>query len=252
MTLPMKTIRCVLLFLALSLMPGISRAGSLFEMESAYLGDGWFRYRIKTLGDPLFSALDLTSFGVPFTNRVEYGAAPSLWLEAGAESHRVDWIYDSFNAQNPGYEVTFTARSAERNFRTVTTNVLGYSFLFNGGNPGGPPVSAAGVAAFPVLVPCPPAQADGSPPTRTAGFEALPPLKIDRLVTEGSQVRGLVFSWVGDFTVRLQATTNLTEWREVARLFGTGASNLWTTNQPLNARGNFFRLQLVGQGHIPP
>jgi hypothetical protein len=86
---------------------------------------------------------------------------------------------------------------------------------------------------------------------RLSGFEALPPLKIDRLVMAGGNVNGVIFSWSGDFTVRLQVSSNLTQWREAAYLFGTGASTTWITNSPLNSLGNFFRLQLVGLGHIP-
>jgi hypothetical protein len=97
------------------------------------------------------------------------------------------------------------------------------------------------------LVPCLPAQADNSPTNRVSGFDPLPALadlKIDRLVARGGAIEGIGFSYSGDFTVTLQATTNFVQWSDVVRLHGVGVSNVWTTNQPLNSYGNFFRLQL--------
>lgn len=247
----MKTIRCLLALAAILFVAQPAVGDGLFEVESTYLGDGWFKYRVKTLGDPLFPVVDLTSFGVPFTNRVQYGTNTALWAAESFNPHRADWIYDSFSAQGAGYEAVFLARSSERNFRAASIEVLGYSFEFNDGKPGSTNQPAVGRADFSVLIPCAPAQSDNSPTNRVSGFEALPDLKIDKLLTTGGSVNGLSFSWVGDFTVTLQATTNLTQWRDVTRLFGTGSTNLWTTNQPLNSFGNFFRLHLVGQGHIP-
>lgn len=248
----MKTIRCLLLLAALLICGArLAPAASLFEVESAYLGDGWFQYRVKTVGDPLFPVVDVTSFGVPFASRVQYGANPALWISDSTNPNRADWIYDSLNPQPAGYQATFTARSSELGFKTVTTNAVAYSFVFNSGEPGAKNETGFGLAEFAILVPCPPAQSDNSPTNRVSGFEPLPALKIDKLLKSGASFNGVSFSWIGDFTVMLQASSNLNQWRDVARIFGTGASNSWTTNQPLNSQGNFFRLKLVGQGHIP-
>lgn len=235
----------------LSLTAALSFGASLFELESTYLGDGWFRYRVKAVPDQFFHELELTSFGLPFTNRTDYGELPAKWISESSLPHRADWIYDSFDPQLQPYEAVFTARSSETGFRTINAKVLGYSFTYNSGTPGAADVTGAGLADFPVLVPCPPAQADNSPTNRVSGFEALPSLRIQKLEMTGGNVNGITFSGSGDFTVRLQATTNLSDWREVAYLFGSGSSTTWTTNQPLNPLGNFFRLELVGQGHIP-
>jgi hypothetical protein len=224
----------------------------MFEMESAYLGEGWFSYRVKTVGDPRFTNVTLKTVNLPvFLNRVEYGTNAPLWT-ASSDPAGANWNYVSSGAQPPGYQAAFVVRSSERTFRTATIKALAYDFEYFDGTS---TQLASGSAEFSVLVPCPPAQADNSTTNRVSSFDPLPPLadlKIDKLVARGSSIEGVGFSYSGDFTVNLQATTNFTLWRDVVRLFGVGSSNVWTTNQPLNSFGSFFRLQLVGQGHIQP
>src|SRR5688572_7976278 len=152
----MKTIQRLLL---ISLMAAATYATSLFELESKYLGNGWFQYRVKTLSDPAFRSVDLTSFGVPFTNRIAYGTNTVPWTSDASPANRADWIFDSFTSQAQPYEITFLARSSETNFRTVNAKVLGYSFIYNNGLPNSEDLNGVGVADFPVLVPCPPNQA---------------------------------------------------------------------------------------------
>jgi hypothetical protein len=240
-----------LLLIAMALVPSAVFGANLLQVDSKYLGGGQFEYRVKSLPDSLFLALDVTSFGIPFAGRVAYGPVPPKWMADTSSVDRAEWVYDSFDAQPREQEITFTARSTQTTFKTVTARMLGYSFTFNNGQAGSENVDAVGVAEFSILVPCPPSEADNSPTNRVSGFEALPPLRLRKLEMSGGNVNGVTFSWVGDFTVRLQTSANLRNWQDVAYLFGSGSANTWTTNQPLNSFGNFFRLQLVGQGHIP-
>jgi hypothetical protein len=240
----MKTIRHLFSAVLAGLVLQQAATASMFEVESTYVGDGWFSYRVKTIGDPRFTVVTLKTLNLPvFLNRVQYGTNSPSWTPS-ADPIGATWNYVSSGSQPAGYEARFTVRSSERTFRTATVTALGYDFEYVDSST---TQVASGSAEFSVLVPCLPAQADNSPTNRVSGFDPLPPLadlKIDKLVARGGAIEGIGFSYSGDFTVTLQATTNFVQWSDVARLRGVGVSNVWTTNQPLNSYGNFFRLQL--------
>jgi hypothetical protein len=68
-------------------------------------------------------------------------------------------------------------------------------------------------------------------------------------------VSGVDFLWGYDSTLLLQASTDLTTWTNVAYLWSYPPETIWTTDLPLNDFGQFFRLELVANGHqtdLPP
>jgi len=221
----------------------------VFELESRYLGDGWFEYRFRTLEDPFFTRIDLVQLAVfPFTNYVE-SVAPPHWTNAinGAEWNGVR--FDRSMVQPRINEVVFSGRSARLHFRQSTNAFVSlfglsvadvYSFL-NG---------AAGYARMPCLIPCSPEEADGSSPIFVSRVEMIRDIKIDQLIRTNDHVYGLTFSWNEPSTVQLEATHNLTNWTAVARFFGSPPSTTWTTNMPLEDHGKFFRLSLVANRHL--
>lgn len=112
-----------------------------------------------------------------------------------------------------------------------------------------------GYAGFPCLVPCSPEAADGSPTNFSYALKLLPDISIQQLIQSDGVVSGVDFLWEYDSTLLLQASTDLTTWTNVAYLWSYPPETLWTTNTPLNDFGNFFRLELVSNGHqtdLPP
>src|SRR6476660_3028257 len=69
----MKKLHVLMLIACLLLAVQSAHAYVFAELESTYLGDGWFKYRLKSMNDLFFREADLTGFGVSFTNRIDYG-----------------------------------------------------------------------------------------------------------------------------------------------------------------------------------
>jgi hypothetical protein len=101
---------------------------------------------------------------------------------------------------------------------------------------------------LPCLVPCAPEESDGSPSNLVSRLEIVPDLKIDGLIVTNQDVYGLRYSWPAASTVELQASHDLTNWARVARFFGDPPQTTWTTNSPMNAFGEFFRLWVIAAG----
>jgi hypothetical protein len=240
---PMKA-KLILIVLTALLQVWPAAGRNFCELESTYMGEGWFRYRLKSLPDPIFSQVDLTAF-VPssFTNLVESGPLPDNWNNA--------WYFDFTVSQIRPYEVVFSARSSERHFKRES-GTIGISLVFAAPFCA-PPFCEPEVSGFfslPCLVPCPADQADGSATNLLSTIELVPDVRIDKLILHDGAVLGLTYSWVQLSTVRLEGSRDLVGWTNIAYIWGSPPSTTWTTNIPLNEFGIFFRLALVGAGHL--
>ena len=148
--------RFILLVVALLLPTGPVAGRDSIELESTYLGEGWFKYRLKSLPDPFFSQVSLGQFGPSFTNLVEFGLPP--------DHGNTNWFFDFSFSQNRPYEAFFSARSSERHFkRSLGTLIISMeiaepycdpSFCFPGG--------IGGYVNLGCLAPCSADEADGS------------------------------------------------------------------------------------------
>jgi hypothetical protein len=67
---------------------------------------------------------------------------------------------------------------------------------------------------------------------------------IDRLILTNNHIHGLEFQTPSS-KVDLQASFDLQEWVTVGRVPASVPKTVWTTNAPLDAFGQFFRLSLV-------
>lgn len=108
---------------------------------------------------------------------------------------------------------------------------------------------------MPCLVPCSPAEADGSPTNFVYDLKLLPDITINQLIQTNGEIYGVDFTWTNSSTFVLQGTPDLSNWTNIAYLWSYPPETVWTTNVPLNAYGSFFRLALVADGHannLPP
>lgn len=230
----------VLVVNAIGLTAAISR--DVVEVESQYLGNGWFQYSLRTLPDPLIAEI---GFGqlipYPFTNYVA-SIVPPHWTNF---MYQGEWNGIAFDASGPQprlNEINFSVCSSSMYFRQqrygfVTTIAITLADCFRDRYFGG-------YLNLPCLVPCAPEEADGSPLQLVARFELIPDLIINQLILTNGEVHGLTFSGVSIETVELQGSHDLSNWTAVARFPGI-SPGMWTTNSPLNAYGEFFRLRAV-------
>lgn len=219
------------------------------ELQSRYVGDGWFEYRLRTLEDPFLSELTFDQLAPsPFTNYLE-SVVPTNWTNSFRDGEWRGIKFDNSVSQPRITEILFSVKSSSTHFRresygfntgihvTLAEDYFGRESL-------------GGYLNLECLVPCLPEEADGSSPILISSHEFISDILLTELVVTDGSVHGVTFSWDNDSTVQLDASHNLAEWTPVARFFGSPPSTTWTTEESLNSYGTFFRLSLISARHL--
>ena len=225
----------------------------LFRLDSTYLGDGLFEYRLRVLDDPFIATL-----------RIEALSFRGVW--SGPHELPVDWTTNIqtgtlidlrpitlTNLALP-YERVFRLRSAQTNFKQRVSSVvvpLAGQFATNApvfGSSG----SLVGQGAMIALAPCPPEQADGSDTNLTTRFELFRNPVIQELGVVDGAPRFLTLTHQGSAFLRLESSTNLVDWSAVAGFQATNGVNRWTNASGLGAGESFFRLLHLGPASPGP
>ncbi len=224
-----------------------TRATTFLEVESAYLGDGWFSYRVKLCNDPFVGEALVNTFALTFTNWIENGVPPTDWTNNVPQS---GWNYALTNWwQDRPYERTFYARSSERTYRfapygcivtfsLIPSEVTDGQWFFTSEN-------IVGYAQLPCLIPCPPDQADASPPDYEYDWKLVPDIEMGPLVLTNGRPFGITYIWPASGLVEVQSTFDFKNWSPITRINGTGGTTTWTTNTPIDLSGSNFRVQLI-------
>jgi hypothetical protein len=231
---------------------GRPAAGNQFaQLQSAYLGNGWFQYTLTSQPDPFWQEADLQEFVVPgFPNIVSVGGNPADWQNQTNSGASADWWFTGTPPQARPYQRVFLVQSAYTNYCTSTNGAMLTAFV----NPANYFVSGTNVetkfeAAYGTmgcLVPCQPAQADGSLAAIVSTFQLYPDIVINGFLTISNNPCGLTYTWgSGNYTVLAQGSPDLQNWTNIAYALGSPPSSTWTSPVPLSAYGNFYRLQLV-------
>ncbi len=230
-----------------------AKARNQLELESTYLGDGWFQYRLTSTDCPFFNYFDYGYFSVVFPYLAQYGAVSDNWaIGTDGNPSTLKWNRNQASHQIRPSEQIFIVQSSQRNFRLATNGLTGFSFQGTGWIPN--PVFSlnfSGFAQFACLVPCLPGEQDNSPTNTVAGLQLISDVEIERLQTSDGKIYGLDFSWGYDSTVRLEASRDFTTWTPITYIWGdAGVTNSWRTNVDLSVYGNYFRLSLVANTHV--
>ncbi len=218
------------------------------EMESKYLGEGWFQYRFKSLDDPYVKQRELLSiWPTSFSGFIE-NVAPIGWTNIYFETNWNGFAFDEANSNSVLTELTFRVRSSRTNYRrsddffSVARVTFADPYLPSGGG--------VVMLRFDCLIPCLPEEVDGSPDKVVSRIELVKDIKIDGLIQTNREIYGISFTWNENSTVRLEGSFNLKTWSTVAQFFGTPPTTIWITNTPINSYGRFFRLGLVANRHL--
>jgi len=242
---------CLLVFFSLN-----CQSRSHVGLVSSYLGDGWFEYRLRKIEDPFFQFFDVVGFTMSDTPMIEFGPTPPDWeLDFPDTQWGYNYVDCGVACQGDSYERTFLVRSSHQTYKR-TTNILALmSFAFVGGFHGhGISQNAVGFVTIDGLTPCPPEEADGSPPvlSTSVGILDLPDPTLVELVTTAEGITAVTFAYNERATVRLERTTDFVNWVPVAYMHGNPGNTTWNPEEPLPV--GFYRLRLIAEGHIelPP
>ena len=238
------------------------QAADFVRIESSYLGDGWFEYRVTMVDDPYYETATIGAVSIAFPGRSEYGTDPADWVSDGASADRANWNFDTQQTQTRPYERTFLARSSHTTFKTVDLAAgislsatpkaaLQTTARYGEVPPEGTQPGIAVVLQFRGVVPCPPEEADGSMALQSWSVGLRADLRITSLVLENGAPKSLSYEWTYDSTVSLEASFDLKIWTPVTTILGDAGETIWTATVPLENSGKFYRLTLMANEKLP-
>lgn len=247
-----------LVLICLGLTTGTARATTFLTLQSTYLGEGWFQYQMVVMNDPFFSEADVAMY-INITNQIDQVDGTNGWSYQGSDG----WEFTNGYPARP-YSEIFLVQSSETSYRlgsgpnfagaTVTFSLF-LTDLFPGIADGTVSENIVGYANVPCLIPCSPEEADGSPTNFSYNLKLVPDVQLNQLILTNGNVYGVDFNWSSQATFLLQGSPDLNSWTNVAYLWSDPPETAWTTNTPLNPYGQFFRIELVGDGYqtnLPP
>jgi len=244
---------------------GIVRASTFLELQSTYLGAGWFQYQMKVLNDPFFTQVNVTGVQVGFTNETDHSTSATNWGNTDWTNAYSSWSFTNYVSPTPPFAITWRIRSSETAFKLQTNNFNGDALVMSFLNMTGiyPGVLSGvvwgqnilGCANLPCLVPCRPEEADNSPTNFVYDLKLAPDVVIKQMIQTNGGIYGVDFQWDSAATFLLQGTADFKNWTNIAYIWSTPPETLWTTNQTLSSRGSFYRLELMTDGYstnVPP
>jgi len=231
---------------------GALSGADFLRLESAYLGDGWFEYRLTLAEDPYYESAGIGAVSIPFAGRSQYGANPADWISDGATAGVANWSFGAQQSQGRPYQRTFLARSSHTTFKTVDQAVkITFVATPQSALQSGQVTPVSGLLRLRGVIPCPPAEADGSAATQTASTTLREDLRLTSLVMENGVPKSLSYEWSYDSTVMLEASFDLKNWTQVATILGEAGTTTWIATVPLENAGRFYRLVLIANEGSP-
>ena len=227
-------------------------AADFIRMESSYLGEGWFEYRVTMENDPYYEASSIGAVSIAFPGRTDYGTDPADWVSDGASADLAIWNFDMGQPQTRPYERTFLARSSHTTFKTLDQGAtISFVATPKAALQTSEATEISGVLRFRGVVPCPPEEADGSGATQSGSNWLRADLRITSLVLENGAPKSLSYEWTYDSTVSLEASFDLKIWTPVTTILGDAGETIWTVTVPLENSGKFYRLTLLANEKLP-
>jgi hypothetical protein len=226
------------------------QAADFIRMESSYLGDGWFEYRVTMVDDPYYETASIGAVSIAFPGRTDYGTDPADWVSDGASADLAIWNFDTQQTQTRPYERTFLARSSYTTFKTVDQTVRVFIEATPQTELQTPVAQVAVILRIRGVVPCPPGEADGSAAVQSSSAALREDLRIASLTVVGG-VPTLSYEWAYDSTVSLEASSDLKIWTPVTTILGDAGETIWTATVPLENSGKFYRLTLLANEKLP-
>lgn len=219
----------------------------LVALESKCLGEGVFEYTLSWLEDRYFEKCEFQTFSFGFENVAEWLDTPANWSLVGGE-----WRHDKPLLEDVPYQCTFRVRSDQTTHKlSAATIALGFNWR-SWARPPEMGSHAVGFVNLLCLVPCPPAEADGSERVYVARMPGYPEPEVESLLTDKGQVVGLRFTAGNQLPVVIEASDDLREWRSVGSSTGSGQVVTWMSAAPSEASSRFYRIVIRGESASEP
>jgi hypothetical protein len=255
-----RRFRLLLLLLAL-LGCGTAKATTFLTLQSTYLGNGWFQYQMNVMDDPFFNMVYISDLGINFTNQIDQSTTSTNYTfdSTNSVSGFSDWTFTNWPPAVRPYTETFLLRSSNTSWKIGTNNpstpwgaiILGSL----GWNSFAPDNGAVFFAKMSCLIPCDAADADGSPTNYLFVLKLMDDVNINQLIQTNGNIYGVDFTWGYNSTFVVQGSMDLNSWTNIIYIWSYPPETAWTTNTPLNNYGQFFRVELLADGHatnLPP
>jgi hypothetical protein len=214
----------------------------LIELESSYLGNGVFEYTLKFPDIGLFPTVLPDFFSVPFPGLTDYRMTPTNWTASPDDSP--NWEHDRVVWETLPYSCTFLVSGTNTTFKLgrMIADFSAFEYMWTEQTNTWTNTTALGYVNLLCLIPCVPAEEDGSPTNYFSSTGDIPVVTISKLLFESSHPVGLEFTSAA-YRVSVEASFDLQNWTTVTNLNLSTSLTNWKSPVPLDVYGNFFRLK---------
>jgi thiosulfate/3-mercaptopyruvate sulfurtransferase len=247
-----------LALLALSLNVCRAHDSHLVMLDSEYLGDGIFEYRLTCNAQPYLERSGLSNFTLSFPGFDGVVQEPANWQRAPgfptppqAEAS-LRWLHYQTNWESLPYQCAFRVRTQKSAFRLGTsqsTNVLHWN---DWAEPPNYRTNIQESLTLRCLIPCDSDQADGSPPLYHDAVSEFPEVNIPQcyLVSPGTLRLGIAART--GLPLCIEATEDLSSWHRVGFLAASGSLTPWSVDTAGAGPPEFYRAVVRTPGFAHP
>jgi hypothetical protein len=217
-----------------------AEAKDLLTVESAYLGEGKFSYRINTKSVPTFGDYYLTSLNISKNCGSVSNTLPPGW-SADVSSGWIDCYFSGTNQANPSSR-TFIIETSATNYTIVSNGVyLAMMVTPYSGTTWGALVNVA--AVVPVVT-----GGESAPTNLTALVEYPCEVQLnDPIITDGQPPR-IPFTANMAMKLQVEQSADFVNWAAVGQPFSAqNGTNTATIDQSAPAGRAFFRMRIISR-----
>jgi thiosulfate/3-mercaptopyruvate sulfurtransferase len=223
-------------------------AGNLVTLDSEYLGDGAFEYRLTCNPQPyLMERSGLSNFSLSFPGFDSVVQEPANWQRAPgfptvpqAEAS-LQWLRHRTNWENLPYQCAFRVRTQKSSFRLGTSQATNLLHWKDWAEPLGYRTHIQESLTLRCLLPCDPEQSDGSPPLYHDAASDFPEISIPQCDLMAFQALRLGISARTGLPLCVEATADLKSWHRVGFLAASGLTTPWTAHTTDAGALQFYR-----------
>ncbi len=222
-------------------------AGNLVTLDSEYLGGGILEYRLACNAEPCVERCGLSSFSLSFHGFDGVVQEPGDWQRAPTfpmppqSEATLEWLHSQTNWESLPYQCVFRVRSEKTAFRLGSAQVTNALHWHDWAQPPNYREHIQESLTLSCLVPCDPAQSDGSPSFYQDAGSNFPEINVPSCHLVSPESLQLEIASRPGLPLCLEATADLHSWRRVGFVEGSGLVTPWTVNTAGTGSHQFYR-----------